>query len=95
MDGRVWWATVHRVAKSQTRLSELTSLHFNGTESFLDGSDGEESDCNLGDPGSIPGSGRSPAEGHGNPLQYSCLKNSMDRGACWAKNMGLQRVRHD
>ena len=37
--------------------------------------------CNAGDMGSIPGSGRSPAEGNGNPLQYSCLENSMDRGA--------------
>ena len=34
--------------------------------------------------GSIPGSGRSPGEGNGNPLQYSCLENAMDRGACWA-----------
>ena len=40
-------------------------------------SDGKESVCNAGDPGSIPGSGRSPGEGHGNPLQYSCLENSM------------------
>ena len=38
----------------------------------------------TGDTGSIPGSGRSPGEGHGNPLQYSCLENSMDRGAWWA-----------
>ena len=68
MDGRVWWATVHRVAKSQTRLSELTSLHFNGTESFLDGSDGKVSACSAGDPGLIPGLGRSPGEGNGNPL---------------------------
>ena len=45
---------------------------------------GKESACNAGDPGSIPGSGRSPGEGIGNPLQYSCLENSMDRGACWA-----------
>ena len=37
--------------------------------------------CNAGDPGSIPGSGRSPGKGNGNPLQYSCLGNSMDRGA--------------
>ena len=36
------------------------------------------------DAGSIPESGRSPGEGHGNPLQYSCLENPMDRGACWA-----------
>ena len=41
---------------------------------------GKESACNAGDPGSIPGSGRSPEEGNGNPLQYSCLENPMDRG---------------
>ena len=44
------------------------------------GSEGKESACNAGDPGSIPGLGRSPGGGHGNPLQHSCLKNSMDRG---------------
>ena len=42
---------------------------------------GKESACNVGDPGSIPGSGRSPGEGNGKPLQYSCLGNPMDRGA--------------
>ena len=47
-------------------------------------SDSKESACNAGDPGSIPGSGRSPGEGNGNPLQYSCLENSMDRGTWWA-----------
>ena len=50
---------------------------------FPGGSDGEESACNAGDPGSIPGSGRSPGEGNGYPLQYACLENSMDRGAWW------------
>ena len=48
---------------------------------FPGGSDGKESACNAGDLGSVPGSGRSPGEGHGNPLQYSCLENPMDRGA--------------
>ena len=48
---------------------------------FTGGSDGQESVCNAGDPASIPGSGRSPGEGNGNPLQYSCLENPMDRGA--------------
>ena len=43
----------------------------------------------------IPGSGRSPGEGNDSPLQYSCLRNPMDRGAWWAAYMGLQRVRHD
>ena len=45
------------------------------------GSECKESACNAGDGGSIPGSGRSPAGGHGNPLQYSCLESPMDRGA--------------
>ena len=48
---------------------------------FPGGLDGKESTCNAGDLGSIPGSGRSPREGNGNPLKYSCLENSMDRGA--------------
>ena len=48
---------------------------------FPDGSDGKESACNVGDPGSIPGLGRVPGEGNGYPLQYSCLENSMNKGA--------------
>ena len=48
---------------------------------FPSDSDAKESVCNVGDPGSIPGSGRSPGENRGNPLQYSCLENSMVRGA--------------
>ena len=46
-------------------------------EGLPGGSDGKQSACSTGDPGSIPGSGRSPGEGHGNPLQYSCLEHSM------------------
>ena len=48
---------------------------------FPGGSDGKASVYNAGDPGVIPGSGRSPGEGNGNPLQYYCLENPMDRGA--------------
>ena len=48
---------------------------------FPGGSDGKASVYNVGDPGLIPGSGRSPEEGNGNPLQYYCLENTMDRGA--------------
>ena len=48
---------------------------------FPGGSDGKASAYNAGDPGSIPRSGRSPGEGNGNPLQYYCLENPMDRGA--------------
>ena len=52
------------------------------TESFPGGSDGKASACNAGDPASIPWLGRSPGEGNGNPLQYSCLENPMD-GIAW------------
>ena len=48
---------------------------------FPGDSDGRASACNMGDPGSIPGSGKSPGEGNGNPLQYSCLEKPMDGGA--------------
>ena len=48
---------------------------------FPSGSDGKESACNAGDSGLIPGSGRFPGEGHGKPLQYSCVQNPMDREA--------------
>ena len=58
---------------------------------FPGGSDGKESDCDVGDPGLIPGSGRSPGEKNGTPLQYSCLENSMDRGAWWATVHGVAK----
>ena len=54
-------------------------------------SDGKESACNAGDLGMTPGSGRSPEEGNGNPLQCSCLENSMDRGAWWATVHGVSK----
>ena len=62
---------------------------------FLGGSDGKESACSTGDLGLIPGLGRSPGGEHGNPLQYSGLESSMDRGAWWTTLMGSQRIRHD
>ena len=55
----------------------------------------KESASDAGDPGSIPGSGRSPGEGNGNPLQYSCLENPMNRGAWQATGHGIARVGHD
>ena len=117
MDGGAWWAAVHVVAKSRTRLSDFTlTFHFHALEkematrssvlawripgivepdglpsmgSHRVGHDWSDlaaaaamlSACNAGDLGSIPGSGRSPGEGNGNPLQYSCLENPMDGGA--------------
>ena len=59
---------------SDARLIEFTSQ-------LPGGSDGKASACNEGDLGSIPGSGRSPGEGNGNPLQHSCLENPMEGGA--------------
>ena len=59
------------------------------------GSDGKASAYDAGDLGSIPGLRRSPGEGNGNPLQYSCLGNPMDRGAWRATVHGVARVRHD
>ena len=60
------------------QLSLYSNSHIHG---FLDGSEVKASACNVGDRGSIPGSGRSPGEGNGNPLQFSCLENPMDGGA--------------
>ena len=60
---------------------------------FPGSSDGKASAYNTGDPGSIPGSGRSPGEGNGNPLQCSCLENPMDGGAWWATVHGVTKSR--
>ena len=67
------------------RLSTPVFLGFPG------GSDGKESACNAGDLGLIPGLGKSPGGGHGNPLQYSCLENPMDRGAWQAMVPGVTK----
>ena len=58
---------------------------------FPDGSVGKEFTCNAGDTGSVPGLGRSLGGGNGNPLQYSCLENPMDRGAWWATVHGVAK----
>ena len=79
---RIPWSVVHGIAKSRKRLT-FTSLQYENM-GFPGGSDSKESAYNAGDLGSIPGWGRSLGEGNGNPLQYSCLENSTDRGAWWA-----------
>ena len=74
------------------------SVYSSGKKGFPSGSAGKASTCNAGDTGDsglIPGSGRSPGEGSGNPLQYSCQKNPMGREAWWATVQRAQRVRHD
>ena len=65
-------------------------IQINPTKLFIQTSP-KESAYNAGDPGSIPGSGRSPGEGNGNPLLYSCLENPMDRGAWWATVHGVTK----
>ena len=74
--------------------SEILLVHFSAISGFPGGSAGKEPACNAGDTidmGSIPGLGRSPGEGNGNPLQYSCLGNLMDRGAWRATFHGVEK----
>ena len=67
-------------------------IHDYIAERFTGGSDGKTSAHNMGDPGSIPGLGRSPGEGNGNPLHYPCLEYSMDGGAWWAIVHGVAKI---
>ena len=81
--------------KAQKYIEETSKVPYivNGITGayFPGGSDGKASTCNEGDPGLIPRSGRSPGEGNGNPLQYSCLENSMGRGDWWATVHGVAK----
>ena len=70
-----------------------SSLPSSTKRGFPSGSEVKESARNAGDPGSIPGSGRSSGEGNGNPLQYSCLGNPMDTGAWWPTVHGVAKSR--
>ena len=85
----VHYFTLFKKKKSQNKHGEKRTLC--AAFWFLGGSDGKASACNVGDPGSIPGLGRSSGEGNGNPLQYSCLENSMDGGAWWATVHGVTK----
>ena len=81
-------------AQQHSLESLLPDLLFNNCYfCFASSSDSKESACNAGDPGSIPGSGRSPGEGNGYPLQYSYLENPMDRGAWQATVHGVTESR--
>ena len=88
---RAWWATVHGNTKSLTQMSDF---HFHFTSYFM-AQMVKASAYNAGYPGSIPGLGRSTGEGNGNPLQYSCLENPMDRGAWQATVHGVAKIGHD
>ena len=80
MDRGAWWTRVPGVAQSQTRLRDLAAVAASDEESMVYKDSGSADK----DPGLIPVSGRSPGEGNGNPLQYSCLDNPVDGGAWWA-----------
>ena len=88
MDGGAWQATV-RGGHKESDMAERLHFHFAGEDmsAFL----AKVNISYAGDAGLIPGSGRSPVGGHGNPLQYSCLENSMDRGARWAIVHGFSK----
>ena len=73
------WTFVNKVMSLLFNMLHWSSL--SSKEDFPGGSDSKASAYNVGDPDSIPGSGRSSGEGNGNPLQYSCLENTMDGGA--------------
>ena len=91
-----WWAAVHGVSQSRTQLKRLSSSSCSRREKgFPHSSVGKSPACNAGDLGSIPDSGRSLGEGNGNPLQYSCLENPMDKGAWQAIVYGIARVGHN
>ena len=77
MDCSLRGSSVHRIF--QVRVLDWDAIAFSSW--WLSS---KESACSTGDTSSVPGSGRSPGGGLGNPLQYSCLENPMDRGACWA-----------
>ena len=74
-----------------TEQDTIFSFTLSASWVFLGGSDSKESACNAGDLGSIPGLGKSPGEGNGNPLQYCYLENAMDRGAWQATVHGVTK----
>ena len=90
----VGWLNCQGLSVSFDKLMRLPSL-LPAVDSykvrFPGGSDGKESTCNAGDPGSILGLGRSPGEGNGYSLRYSCLENPMDREAWWATVHGVAK----
>ena len=86
MDRGAWWATVHGVSKELDK----TEQHFTLSPG---GSAVKEYICNTGDSGLIPGWERFPGEGNGNPLQYSCLENPMNRGDWWTTVHRVQKSR--
>ena len=90
-DGRAWWTAIYGVTQSWAWLKWLSSSSSSSSSS----SDSKASTCNARDLGSVPGWGRSLGEWNGNPLQYSCLENPVDRGAWWLTVHGVAKSRSD
>ena len=91
---RIQWGNKLSFQKSTLKLGNKNICHFQALfiiTGFPGGSNGKESICNSGDTGLIPGSERSPGEGNGNPFQYSCLENFMDRGTWQATVHGVAK----
>ena len=89
-------ACFHGIKTNKNNVTLISSLILNfKVQGFPHSSISKEFACNAGDLGLIPGSGRSPGEGNGNPLQYSCLENPVDGGPWQAIVHGVARVRHD
>ena len=87
-NGKIYYLlTLNSVIQETIEYLQYTQV----AKGFPGGSDDKEFACNAGDLGSIPGLGRSPGEGHGNPLQYSCLEESIDRGAWKATVHGIAK----
>ena len=86
------YAQLHKILCMDVCMCVCSFVHDILNPFLLSGSDSKESVCNAGGPGSIPGSGRSPGEGNGNPLQYSCLENHFNRGAWWATVYGVAKI---
>ena len=80
----MWYSLGYEIFKESSQLKDASCL-------FPDGSSGKESTCNAEDPGLNPGLGRFPEGGNGNPFQYSCLENPMDRGAWQATVHGVTK----
>ena len=88
--GEDWWTESHKGTKRKGDSGQIAfDKAFAGDRASSGGTDGKESACSARDPGSIPGSGRSPGESNGNPLQYSCLENPMEGGAWWVTVRGV------
>ena len=88
-------SSTHFIVPATAHFKRLFGVPLKTLLGFPGASEVKASACSVGDLGLIPGSGRSPGEGNGNPLQYSCLENPMDRGVWWATVQGVAKSQSD